>query len=121
MFRTIIEYTSLDQPHARAWWQALSNARWSVPRSWLADVRYFDAQPRRLAKLDAVPGWLQTVSPPGRVVEVLEALVQEGCLARYEANVITERVLACVNRRGEWFWSPSQERTVYDPREGRTD
>ena len=43
MFRTITEYTALSPGLAQAWWQALSKARWSVPRSWLADVRYFDS------------------------------------------------------------------------------
>ena len=78
MYRTITQYCRIDPHHAQAWWTALSQARWSVPRSWLADVRYFDAQPRsRMATLDSVIPFLQTTSPPGRVVAVVESLVQE--------------------------------------------
>lgn len=65
MFRTIAEYTRLEPPHAQTWWTALTKAQWSVPRSWLADVRYFDAQPRRrMAQLDGVLPFLRTTSPP---------------------------------------------------------
>jgi hypothetical protein len=66
---------------------------------------YFDQQPRRrTATLDAVLPFLQRVSPPQRVVRVVESLVQEGVLTRQEASAITDRVLACVNRCGQWFW-----------------
>ena len=106
MFRTIAEYCTLDAQQARTWWSALSTARWSVPRTWTLDLVYFDQQPRsRTATLDAVLPFLRTTSPPARVVQVLEALVQERLLTRQEANGILERVLACVTSRGEWCWS----------------
>lgn len=107
MFRTIVQYCTLDPHHAQTWWTALRQARWSVSRSWKLDLAYFDQQHRsRTAQLDGVIPFLQTTSPPGRVVAVLEHLVQEHLLTRAEASAIEEGVLRCVNRRGEWFWSP---------------
>jgi hypothetical protein len=107
MFRTIAESVGLDAPHAQAWWTALAKAQWSAARSWLADLTYFDQQPRPgLAKLDAVPGFLHRVSPPSRVIGVLESLAQEQRLTRQEASAIEDHVLQCVNAQGQWFWSP---------------
>ena len=106
MFRTIVQYCTLDPHHAQVWWTALSKARWSEPRSWLADVRYFDTQYRsRTAQLDGVLPFLQRTSPPSRVLRVLEDLVKESLLTRQEASSIQEKLLRCVNHRGAWFWS----------------
>ena len=81
-------------------WRAL------VPRTWKLDVVFFSQHHRsRTAELDGVLPFLRQTSPPGRVVQVLEALVQERLLARQEASAIEEKVLACVNSRGEWSWS----------------
>ena len=105
MYRTICEYASLSPDLARTWWQALSKAQWSEARSWLADVRYFDQQPRsRTARLDGVLPFLRLTSPPARVLAVLEALVQEGQLPRHEASAIEECLFSCIDRGGEWFW-----------------
>ena len=107
MFKTIAEYARVEPHQAQTWWTALTKAQWSVPRSWLADVRYFDQQHRsRTAQLDGVVPFLRTTSPPSRVMAVLEALVQEQRLTRPEASTIQARVLAFVDARGAWVWSP---------------
>ena len=59
-----------------------------------------------MATLDAVLPFLRTISPPSRVVDVVEALVQERLLTRPEASAIEERLLGCVDAQGHWMWSP---------------
>jgi hypothetical protein len=57
MFRTIVEYCTLPAAHAHTWWTALEKARWTVARSWLQDLVYFDAHP--VVVPDAVAPWAE--------------------------------------------------------------
>ena len=107
MYRTLVQYAGVDAALAQAWWTALEHARWSVPRTWKLDVVFFSQHHRsRTAELDGVLPFLRQTSPPGRVVQVLEALVQERLLARPEASAIEEKMLQCVDHEGRWCWSP---------------
>ena len=105
MFSTIAEYASLSPALARTWWRALGRTQGTEARSWLQDLRYFDAQPRsRTQALDAVLPFLRLTSPPARVMQVVESLVGEHLLTRSEASAIEEHMFRCVDHRGEWFW-----------------
>ena len=46
-------------------------------------------------KLAEVLPFFRDVSPPARVVAVVERLFQEGLLTRREASVLEEKMLAC--------------------------
>ena len=82
-----------------------------VPRSWLADVRYFDQRrTTRTAQLDAVLPFLRMTCPPQRVLAVLEHLVKEERLTRDEATQVAACVLACVTAQGHWSWDQEQEK-----------
>ena len=105
MYRTLCEFFRLTDVQASGWRTALSEATWSEARSWAEEVQAFDlAPPHGPAKLAAVVPFLQEMSPPSRVVAVLEGLHKEGLLARREASVLEEKLLLCVTAEGTWFW-----------------
>ena len=45
MFRTLTQCVGVDAPLAQRWWQAVCQARWSVPCSWRRDLAYFGVCP----------------------------------------------------------------------------
>lgn len=105
MYRTLCEYFRLTDIQASGWRLALSQATWSEAQAWAKDVQAFDLEPPHgAAKLQAIVPFFQDVSPPSRVVAVIERLVQEKLLTRREGTVLEEHVLACVDRAGQWFW-----------------
>ena len=105
IYRTICEFFRLTDIQASGWRQALSEATWSEARAWAQEVQAFDlSPPHGLDKLAQVVPFLQHISTPSRVVAVIEGLVQEGLLTRREGSVLEEKMLACVNAQGQWFW-----------------
>ena len=71
-------------------------------------MQAFDLEPPHGPdKLAAVVPFFQEVSPPPRVVAVMEGLVKEGLLTRREASVLEEKMLLCVTAQGAWFWDVS--------------
>lgn len=107
MFRTLCQYFHLDAVQASIWRTALSAAQSPTVQRWGRDVLDFDlAPPHGPDKFALVVPFFRQVSPPARVVGVLEALVEEQLLTRREATQIEERVFACVNAQGEWCWDP---------------
>ena len=110
MFTTLVQCVGLDAALAQRWWQALTQARWSVPQTWRRDVEYFDQRrTTRTAQLDAVLPFLRTTCTPQRVLTVLESLVKEDRLRRDEATAIATHVLACVTALGRWTWDEEQD------------
>ena len=105
MYRTLCEFFRLSDLQASGLRHALSDATWSEARAWAEAVQAFDlAPPHGPEKLELVVSFLQDVSPPARVVAVLEALHQEQLLTRREATQLEEHVFDCVDRQGRWFW-----------------
>jgi hypothetical protein len=104
IFMTLTQYATIDEDDARRWWQALGQARWGTSRSWQQALFLFDQAPRSMAQLDRVLPFLTEVSPPGRVLRVIEHLWREGLLTRSQAAVLEEKVLACVGTEGEWLY-----------------
>jgi hypothetical protein len=85
----------LDERLARTWWQSLCRSRWSATVAW-----------RQAVILSAEVGNPQTFSAthwtPPKLVATLEDLVREQLLSRRAASCIQERLLACVDRHGQW-------------------
>jgi hypothetical protein len=105
MYRTLTEYLRLGDIQANAWRLALAQAQWSEPQAWARDVQNFDLSPPHGAdKLARVIPFFQEVSPPSRVVSVIESLVQEGLLTRREGTWLEEHVFQCVDHQGKWVW-----------------
>jgi hypothetical protein len=76
-----------------------------VAQRWGRDVCDFDLEPPHgREKFALVVPFFRQVSPPARVVAVLEALVEEQLLTRQEATEIEEQVFQCIDAQGEWFW-----------------
>ena len=66
-------------------------------------MQAFDLEPPHgHEKFARVWAFFETVSPPSRVVAVLEALVEEQVLRRRDASLIENKLLARVNRDGQW-------------------
>jgi hypothetical protein len=105
MFRTFCDYFRLDADQASTWRTALSAAQSPVAQRWGRDVVAFDLDPPHgQEKFALVVPFFRQVSPPARVVAVLESLVEEQRLSRREATQIEERVFQCIDAQGEWFW-----------------
>jgi hypothetical protein len=105
MFRTFCDYFGLDATQASTWRTALSAAQSPAAQSWGRDVLAFDLEPPHgREKFARVVPFFRQVSPPARVVAVLESLVEERLLTRREATQIEEKVFACLDAQGEWCW-----------------
>ena len=103
MFRTFWTFFELDAVQACIWQTALGQATGREARSWGQAVQAFDLEPPHgPAKLAAVEPFFRQVSPPARVMAVLEALVDEGVLSRRDASRIENRLLVQVTREGHW-------------------
>jgi hypothetical protein len=109
MFRTLVQYAGIDDTHAGRWWKALCQARWSTSKSWQHALLLFDQSPHTLAQLDRVLPFLREVSPPGRVMQVVEALWRERLLTRAEAGYVEDKILSCVGKEGEWRYEALPE------------
>jgi len=79
------------------WWRALGHSHHARARAVRQAVLLFDAAPVAEA-YHLVYG----VCAPQAVIEVLEALVDEGELPRGQATAIEEAVLRNIDREGEW-------------------
>jgi len=82
---------------AVTWWQALGRSHHARALAIRQAVLLFDAAPVAEA-YHLVYG----ACVPQAVIEVLEALVDEGQLPRSHATAIEEAVLRNVDREGEW-------------------
>jgi hypothetical protein len=103
MFRTFCEYFRLDAVQASTWRTALRAAQSPEVQRWGRDVLAFDlAPPHGSDKFALVVPFFRQVSPPARVVAVLEALVEERLLTRAEATAIEEQVFQCIDAQGAW-------------------
>jgi hypothetical protein len=116
MFYTLAQVADIDQYHTKRWWKALSASKWSTPRSWQQALILFDSSSRTMEQLDRVLPFLNEVSPPGRVMRVVEALWRERLLTRSQAGVLEDKILACVGKDGEWKYD-----TIPQPRIRRHD
>jgi hypothetical protein len=68
-------------------------------------VQAFDLEPPHgREKYALVVPFFRQVSPPARVVAVLESLVAEGLLTRQDATQIEEQVFQCLDAQGQWCW-----------------
>ena len=82
---------------AVTWWQALSRSHHTRALAVRQAVLLFDAAP-----VAEVYSLVYGVCAPQAVIEVLEALVDEGQLPRSQATAIEEAVLCHVDREDEW-------------------
>jgi hypothetical protein len=103
----LVGYWDLDERTARRWWTAVCRARWSVVQEWRQRVVLFDqgiiAPLTDPQAVDAVARFLDTSAAPAQVMAILEALVGERVLSRQDARQMETKVLARVNRHGQWI------------------
>ena len=97
MWNMLMDYWQVPASLAVVWWQALSQSHHPRALAVRQAVLLFDAAP-------VVEAYhlLHGVGAPQAVIEVLEALVDEGQLPRSQATAIEEAVLCHVDREGEW-------------------
>ena len=93
----LIEYWQVPASLGVTWWRALSRSHHPCVLTVRQAVLLFDAAPV-VEAYHLVYG----VCTPQAVMEVLEALVDEGQLSRLQATAIEEVVLRCVDREGQW-------------------
>ena len=94
----LMDYWQVPAALAVVWWQALSQSHHPRALAVRQAVLLFDAAPVAEA-YHLVYG----ICAPQTVIEVLEALVDEGQLLRRQATAIEEAVLCHVDREGEWY------------------
>jgi hypothetical protein len=105
MFRTLATFFRLDAAQTSLWRVALSQSQSPEVQRWARAVQDFDLEPPHgREKFALVVPFFQQVSPPARVVAVLEALVEEQQLTRREATTIEEHVFQCIDAEGAWCW-----------------
>ena len=93
----LMDYWQVPASLAVPWWQALGRSQHARALAVRQAVFLFDAAPVAEA-YHLVYG----VCAPQAVIEVLEALVDEGQLPRSQATAIEEAVLRNIDREGEW-------------------
>jgi len=93
----LMDYWQVPGSLAMAWWQALGQSQHPRALAVREGVLLFDAAPVAEA-YHLVHG----VCAPQAVMEVLEALVDEGQLPRSQATTIEEAVLRYVDSEGQW-------------------
>src|ERR1043166_144762 len=93
----LMDYWQVPASLAVTWWRALARSHHARALAVRQAVILFDAAPVAEA-YHLVYG----VCAPQAVIEVLEALVDEGQLPRGQATAIEEAVLRNVDREGEW-------------------
>ena len=93
----LMEYWQVPASLAVAWWQALGQSHHPRALAVREAVLLFDAAPVAEAH-HLVYG----VCAPQAVMEILEALVDEGQLPRSQATTIEEAVLRYVDQEGQW-------------------
>jgi hypothetical protein len=90
----------LDDNAIDRFWTALSASPWE---NCAAMVRLF--QLRSEIHPASIDGWRVVICqqlPPKRLIDALEALVQQALLPRLEATSIEERILARCDQHGQW-------------------
>jgi len=93
----LMDYWQVPTALAVTWWRALGCSHHARALDVRQGVLLFDDAPVAEA-YHLVYG----VCAPQAVIEVLEALVDEGQLPRSQATAIEEAVLRHVDREGEW-------------------
>jgi hypothetical protein len=93
----LMDYWQVPDSLTVTWWRALGRSHHARALAIRQAVLLFDATPVAEA-YHLVYG----VCAPQAVIEVLEALVDEGQLPRSHATAIEEAVLRNVDREGEW-------------------
>jgi len=93
----LMDYWQVPASLVVPWWQALGRSQHAQVMAVRQAVLLFDAAPVAEA-YHLVYG----VCAPQAVIEVLEALVDEGQLPRSQATAIEEAVLCNIDREREW-------------------
>ncbi len=90
-------------PMAMAWlmWRALHHARWSTAVAWRETFLAFE-RPDRAVSRDVVEAFLAEVASPAQLVDLVEHLSKEHVLLRRDAQKMVSRILAHVNKEGQW-------------------
>ena len=96
---TLAHYFGLTQEQQDRVWQAILRAQWSVAKSWRHDVQVLDA---RAVSIDGILEFLMECSPPTRMLELTEVLVQEGAVSRKEMAPVQEKMLQRTTASGQW-------------------
>jgi hypothetical protein len=97
IFWAFTRYWQLRPAMARHWWTALSQATYSTPVSWRHTLQYHNS-----GTLGDRHALIHKTCSPAEVVDVVEALVHEGCLTRQQGNDLEQAILACVTAHGTW-------------------
>jgi hypothetical protein len=93
----LMDYWQVPESLAVTWWRALGRSHHACALAVHQAVLLFDAAPV-VEAYHLVYG----ACAPQAVIEVLEALVDEGQLPRGHATAIEEAVLRNVDREGDW-------------------
>jgi hypothetical protein len=102
LWRTLTRYVGLHEDAAAQWWTVLHQAQSAKPQAWLRQLQFYDARQSWNQAPEVQQRYLVRSMPPKQLVEVLEALVEEGLLTRRCGNALEDAVLLCVDAHGQW-------------------
>jgi hypothetical protein len=87
---------------ARQSWAALYRAQWATASDWRMRLLHFEVSIPALGSRDYIYAFLAHNAMPETIVNVFEALVEEGLLTRREAGPMEEAILDHVGSDGDW-------------------
>jgi hypothetical protein len=96
-----LEWWGLGRAEGEAWWQAMGASEHYQCRRVRHALLFFDARP--VGDAAVVRHLMYHVCAPAVMIEVLEALVAEGRIARPEAARIEDGLLRATDREGAWY------------------
>ena len=98
VYKTFSDYWRLSNVVANDLWHALEAAQRSRPQALLGTFLFHSVSP-----VGDKRALIHQTLRPQEVIEALEEMVREGCLPRWEANIITHKILRRVTANGEWW------------------
>jgi hypothetical protein len=104
-------YLPLPPALAWQWWRAIVRARWGTAVAW-RDAFLTLSRTNAALTPNLVPDYLGELATLGRLVELVEALMQEKTLLRHDGRAIEEALFAWADQHGQWI--RERRRKAYD-------
>jgi hypothetical protein len=94
-------------PASLAWvlWRAVLKAQWSTATQWREQFLAFE-KPDRVLSRDLVEAFLAEHASPQQMMALVEQLMEERRLLKRDGRQVQDRLLAHVDRHGEWKHRP---------------
>src|SRR5262245_31227429 len=102
LWHTVRRLFDLDAATAHAWWDALTVTTRPQAVSWRQRILFYDTRPSWNREPEAVQRYLLRSMLPKEMVDVVEALVEEGQLPRRTGTLIQELIMARMTAAGGW-------------------